>query len=49
MIVVQLPDGNKKEINERDKKIKIDRSISRHLLVKYKKWDNKKEYFKKEK
>jgi small subunit ribosomal protein S6 len=42
-------EGNKKTLNEIDKKIKIDNSIIRHLLVKYKKLDTKNEYFKKEK
>ena len=42
-------EGNKKTLNEIDKKIKIDGSIIRHLLVKYKKLDTKNEYFKKEK
>lgn len=42
-------EGNKKTLNEIDKKIKIDTSIIRHLLVKYKKLDTKNEYFKKEK
>ena len=41
-------EGNKKTLNEIDKKIKIDTSIIRHLLVKYKKLDTKNEYFKKE-
>ena len=42
-------EGNKNTLNEIDKKIKIDSSIIRHLLVKYKKLDTKNEYFKKEK
>ena len=42
-------EGNKKTLNEIDKKIKIDSSIIRHLLVKYKKLDTKNEYFKKDK
>ena len=42
-------EGNKKTLNEIDKKIKIDSSIIRHLLVKYKKLDTENEYFKKEK
>ena len=33
----------------KEKKIQIDSSIIRHLLVKYKKLDTKNEYFKKEK
>ena len=42
-------EGNTKTLNEIDKKVKIDSSIIRHLLVKYKKLDTKNEYFKKEK
>ena len=42
-------EGNKKTLNEIDKKVKIDSAIIRHLLVKYKKLDTKNEYFKKEK
>ncbi len=42
-------EGNKKTLNEIDKKVKVDNSIIRHLLVKYKKLDVKNEYFKKEK
>tara|TARA_A100001011_G_scaffold377825_1_gene441918 strand:+ start:478 stop:801 length:324 start_codon:yes stop_codon:yes gene_type:complete len=42
-------EGNKETLIEIDKKIKIDNSIIRHLLVKYKKLDTKNEYFKKEK
>ena len=42
-------EGNKKTLNEIDKKIRIDSSIIRHLLVKYKKLDTKNEYFKKSK
>ena len=42
-------EGNKKTLNEIDKKVKIDNSIIRNLLVKYKKLDTKNEYFKKEK
>ncbi len=41
-------EGNKKTLNEIDKKVKIDSSIIRHLLVKYKNLDTKNEYFKKE-
>ena len=41
-------EGNKKTLNELDKKVKVDSSIIRHLLVKYKKLDTKNEYFKKE-
>ena len=40
--------GNKETLNEMNKKIKIDGSIIRHLLVKYKKLDTEKEYFQKE-
>ncbi|MBD1150529.1 30S ribosomal protein S6 [Pelagibacterales bacterium SAG-MED29] len=42
-------EGNKKTLDEIDKKIKVDGSIIRHLLVRYKKLDTKNEYFKKEK
>ena len=42
-------DGSKETLNEINKKVKIDGSIIRHLLVKYKKLDMKNEYFKKEK
>ena len=42
-------EGNKKTLNEIDKKVKVDSSIIRYLLVKYKKLDTKNEYFKKEK
>ncbi len=42
-------EGNKNTLNEIDKKVKIDSSIIRHLLVKYKKLDLKNEYFKKDK
>ena len=42
-------EGNKKTLSEIDKKVKIDSSIIRHLLVKYKKLDTENEYFKKEK
>ena len=40
--------GNKNTLNEMSKKIKIDGSIIRHLIVKYKNLDTEKEYFKKE-
>ena len=40
--------GNKETLNEINKKIRIDGSIIRHLVVKYKKLDTEKEYFKKE-
>ncbi len=42
-------EGSKKTLNEIDKKIKLDSSIIRHLVVKYKKLDTKNEYFKKSK
>jgi small subunit ribosomal protein S6 len=42
-------EGNGKTLNEINKKIKIDGSIIRHLIVKYKNLDTDKEYFKKEK
>tara|TARA_A100001011_G_scaffold377817_1_gene441904 strand:- start:751 stop:1074 length:324 start_codon:yes stop_codon:yes gene_type:complete len=42
-------EGNKKTLNEINKKIKIDESIIRHLIVKYKNLDTKNEYFRKEK
>ena len=42
-------EGNKETLNEINKKIKIDGSIIRHLIVKYKNLDTKNEYFKKEK
>ena len=42
-------EGNNKTLNEIEKKIKIDRSIIRHLTVKYKKLDTKNEFFKKDK
>ena len=41
-------EGNEKTLDEINKKIKIDGSIIRHLIVKYKNLDTKKEYFKKE-
>ena len=40
-------EGNKQTLNEFEKKIKLDQSIIRHLIVKYKKLDIDKEYFKK--
>ena len=40
--------GNKETLNEINKKIKIDGSIIRHLVVKYKNLDTEKEYFQKE-
>ena len=42
-------EGNKETLNEINKKVKIDGSIIRHLVVKYKSLDTKKEYFNKEK
>ena len=42
-------EGNKKTLDEVKNKIRIDSSIIRHLIVKYKKLDTKNEYFKKEK
>ncbi len=41
-------EGSKETLNEINKKIKIDGSIIRHLVVKYKKLDTKKEYFQKD-
>ena len=40
-------EGNKKTLEEVEKKIKIDGSIIRYLTVKYKKLDTKNEFFKK--
>ena len=40
-------EGNKLTLNEINKKIKIDESIIRHLIVKYKNLDTQNEYFKK--
>ena len=40
-------EGNKKTLGEIEKKIKIDRTIIRHLNVKYKKLDTENEFFKK--
>tara|TARA_X000000950_G_scaffold69151_1_gene85618 strand:- start:3074 stop:3406 length:333 start_codon:yes stop_codon:yes gene_type:complete len=42
-------EGNTNTLNEIHKKIKIDRSVLRHLIVKYKKLDMENEFFKKEK
>mgnify|MGYP001368025462 FL=1 len=42
-------EGSKETLNEINKKIKVDSSIIRHLVVKYKNLDTKNEYFKKEK
>ena len=41
-------EGNKKTLNEIQKKIKVDGSIIRNLTVKYKQLDTKSEFFKKE-
>lgn len=40
-------EGNKETLNEINKKIKVDSSIIRHLVVKYKILDIENEYFKK--
>tara|TARA_Y100000768_G_C23859297_1_gene624895 strand:+ start:632 stop:949 length:318 start_codon:yes stop_codon:yes gene_type:complete len=40
-------EGNKKTLNEIEKKVKIDGAIIRYLTVKYKALDTKTEYFKK--
>ena len=42
-------EGNSNTLDEIKKKIKIDRSIIRHLIVKYKKLDVENEFFKKDK
>ena len=42
-------EGKKETLDEINKKIKIDNTIIRHLIVKYKNLDIEKEYFKKEK
>ena len=42
-------EGNSNTLTEIQKKIKIDRSIIRHLIVKYKKLDIENEFFKKDK
>ena len=42
-------EGSKETLNEINKKIKVDSSIIRSLVVKYKNLDIKNEYFKKEK
>ena len=41
-------EGNKKTLDEMDKKIKVDGTIIRNLIVKYKKLDTENEFFKKE-
>ena len=40
-------EGNKTTLDEFEKKIKIDNSVIRYLIVKYKKLDTKNEFFKK--
>ena len=40
-------EGNKKTLEEIEKKIKIDSSVIRYLTVKYKKLDTKNEFFNK--
>ncbi len=42
-------EGNKETLNDLEKKIKVDGSIIRNLIVKYKKLDTKNEFFNKEK
>ena len=42
-------EGNKETLSEISKKIKIDSSVIRHLVVKYKNLDTKNEYFKAQK
>ena len=42
-------EGNKKTLEDVKNKIKLDNSVIRHLIVKYKKLDTKSEYFKKDK
>ena len=42
-------EGNSGTLNEVEKKIKVDGSIIRHLIVKYKTLDTENEYFKKDK
>ena len=42
-------EGNKETLEEIKKKVKTDRSIIRHLIVKYKSLDVKNEFFKKSK
>ena len=42
-------EGNKETLSEINKKVKIDGSIIRHLVVKYKNLDTKNEYFKAQK
>ena len=40
-------EGDRKTVNEFEKKIKLDNSIIRHLTVRYKKLDTKNEFFNK--
>ena len=40
-------EGNNKTLNEIENRVKIDGSIIRHLIVKYRKLDTTKEFFKK--
>ena len=42
-------EGNKETLSEINKKVKIDGSIIRHLVVRYKNLDTKNEYFKAQK
>ena len=42
-------EGNKKTLNEIQKKLKLDNGILRYLTVRYKNIDKETEYFKKEK
>tara|TARA_B100001059_G_scaffold217364_1_gene236542 strand:+ start:40 stop:363 length:324 start_codon:yes stop_codon:yes gene_type:complete len=42
-------EGNNKTLNEIEKKIKIDGTVIRYLIVKYKELDTKNEFFKKNK
>lgn len=42
-------EGDNSTLNEIEKKIKVDRSILRHLTVKYSKLDTSNEYFNKQK
>ena len=42
-------EGNKKTLNEIQKKLKLDNGILRYLTVRYKNLDTETEYFKKEK
>ena len=42
-------EGNKETLKDLEKKIKVDGSIIRNLIVKYKKLDTQNQFFKKEK